>query len=130
MKVGRPTSYGILALGYIARHKDKPLIPSHDIAKQYKIPMEYLFKILEELAESGILHSKRGPGGGYRFAKPLKNISMLDVIEAVEGPMKCNLKVSALARGEKFGSKAEAACKKAVEQTKVAFKKIKMADIL
>jgi Rrf2 family protein len=130
MKLSRSISYGIAALGYIARHKDEPLILSQDISKQYKIPLEYLFKILQQFVKAGILHSKRGPGGGYRLAKSLKKVSMLEVIEAVEGPMKSNLKISALAPKEKFGSKAEAIFDKAIEQAKIVFKKTKIGDIL
>jgi Rrf2 family protein len=130
MKLSKSISYGIVALEYIAKHQDGSLILSDDISKRYGIPLEYLFKILQQFVKAGILHSKRGPGGGYSLAKPLKKVSMLDVIEAVEGPMKRNLKIAVLAPKEKFGPKAEAAIDKAYGQAKVVFDKTKMSDVL
>jgi DNA-binding IscR family transcriptional regulator len=60
MKLSKSISYGIVALEYIAKHQDGSLILSDDISKRYGIPLEYLFKILQQFVMAGILHSKRG----------------------------------------------------------------------
>ena len=130
MKVSRSTGYGILALGYIAKHSNEPIILSQNIAEQYNIPLEYLLKILQQLVRARILRSKRGPRGGFSLARPMKKVSMLEVIEAIEGPLVSNLDIAELAPKEKFGAKAEAVYVKAFEQAKAIFDKTKMSDIM
>ena len=130
MKVSRSTGYGIIAMGYIAKHQNKPIILSQDIAEEYNIPLEYLLKILQQMVRADILRSKRGPRGGFSLAKSLKKVSLLDVIEAVEGPMAAKLDLDEVAPRDKFGAKAEAIYAKAVAQAKAIFAKAKIADLL
>jgi Rrf2 family protein len=130
MKVSRSAGYGILALGYIAKHGNEPIILSQDISEHYNIPIEYLLKILQQLVRANILRSKRGPRGGYSLARPLKKISMLEIIEAVEGPLVSSLDIVGVAPKEKFAAKAESIYVKGLEQAKAVFSKTKISDIL
>ena len=130
MKTSRSTGYALLAVGYIARHKDKKIILSQSIAKKYDIPLEYLLKILQQLVRADVLRSKRGPRGGFSLAKPPKRITMLQIIEAVDGPMVGRLNLAEHAGGEKFGVKAEQAYGKAIAQAKAAFDKAKLTDLM
>jgi Rrf2 family protein len=130
MKISRSTGYAILALGYMAKHQDKPIILSQNISKAYNIPLEYLLKIMQQMVRVNILKSKRGPRGGFSLARPLKKVSMLEVIEAVEGPMISQLDLEDIAPKEKFGVRAEQVYAKALAQAKAVFEKNKLADIL
>ena len=130
MKLGRTTGYGLLAVAYIAQNKDQGLIQSQDVAKKYNIPLEYLFKILQQLVRARILQSKRGPRGGFSMARPATKITMLDVVEAVEGPMINYLNLAEQARGVKFAAKAEQVYEKAIAQARGIFEKTKLADML
>ena len=65
MKISRSTAYALLAVGYIAQHHDQKIILSQTISKEYNIPLEYLLKILQQLVKANVLHSKRGPRGGF-----------------------------------------------------------------
>lgn len=130
MKVSRSTSYAVLALGYFSKHTNEGLILSNDISDKYHIPLEYLLKILQQMVRAKILRSKRGPRGGFSLARPLKKISMLDVIEAVDGPIESNLEIAALAPREKFGIRAEAVFGKALVQAKKVLAQSKMGNIL
>lgn len=65
--------------------------PLHDIAARNSIPREFLAKILKGLGDAGLVSALRGPGGGVSLARPPSDISFLDVIEAVEGPVVLNL---------------------------------------
>ncbi len=58
-----------------------------DIAKKAKVPGAYLAKVLQALRRDGLIHARRGVGGGVSLAKPAAKITLLDVIEAVE-PLK------------------------------------------
>ena len=130
MKISRSTGYALLAVGYIAKHKEQPIVLSQSISKEYDIPLEYLLKILQQLVRANVLHSKRGPRGGFNLAKPAKKISMLEVIEAVEGPMTNQLNLVDLANKEKFGVRAEKTYEKAIAQAKSVFEKAKLSYLI
>lgn len=130
MRISRSTGYALLALGYIARHLDQKIILSQNIAKEYDIPLEYLLKILQQLVRANVLRSKRGPRGGFSLAKPAKKITMLEVVEAVEGPMIGQLNLAEHAPRESFSKKAEQAYKKAIAAARLVFEKTKLADLL
>ncbi len=130
MKVNTSTAYGLLAVGYIARNQDKGLIVSQTIAKHYNIHLEYLLKIMQQLVRANVLRSKRGPRGGYSLARPPKKITMLEVLEAVEGPLSTDLLLSEHAPREKFASKAEKTSQKAFTQARNVLKAVKLSDLI
>ena len=130
MKISRSTGYALLAVGYVAKHKDQKIILSQTIAKEYNIPLEYLLKILQQLVRANVLHSKRGPRGGFSLAKPPKKITMLQVIEAVEGPMINQLNLTEQTGGVKFSVKAEQVYEKAIAQAKAVFEKTKFSTLV
>jgi len=130
MKISRSTGYAILAVGYIAKNQKQPIILSQSVSKEYNIPLEYLLKIMQQMVRANILKSKRGPRGGFSLARPIRKISMLEIIEAVEGPMMSQLDLAELAPKEKFGVKAEQVYAKALAAAKTIFDKTKLADIM
>jgi Rrf2 family protein len=130
MRVSRSTGYALLAAGYIARHSEHKIILSQSIAKEYGIPLEYLLKLLQQLVRANVLRSKRGPRGGFSLAKTPKKISLLEIIEAVDGPMAGQLNLAEHAPKDTFCNKAEQVYAKAIEQAKAIFEKAKLADLL
>jgi len=130
MKISRSTGYALLAAGYIAQNQKQGVILSQEISKKYNIPLEYLLKILQQLVKTNLLRSKRGPHGGFSLAKPLKKITLLQIIEAVDGPMVSQLNLAEHARGEKFAARVEQTYSKAIAQARAVFEKAKLADLL
>lgn len=130
MKISRSTGYALLAVGYLAQHQKQRIILSQDISKKYSIPLEYLLKILQQLVKANILRSKRGPRGGFSLARPIKKITLLQVIEAVDGPMVSQLDLAEHARGERFAAKVEQTYSKALAQARGVFDKAKISDLL
>jgi len=130
MKLNRSTGYGLLAVAYIAQNKDKGIILSQEVSKKYNIPLEYLLKIMEHLVRARILQSKRGPRGGFSMARPASKITMLDVVEAIEGPYDVSLGFEECANRGKFGTKVERVYAKAVAQSKATLKKVKLSDLI
>ncbi|MEM7411886.1 MAG: Rrf2 family transcriptional regulator [Myxococcota bacterium] len=57
------------------------------ISERQGVPTRYLEQIFVRLRRAGLVHSKRGPGGGYTLARPAGTISLREVVEAVEGPL-------------------------------------------
>jgi Rrf2 family protein len=130
MKISRSTGYALLAAGYIAQHQDEKIILSQDISKKYDIPLEYLLKILQQLVRANVLRSKRGPRGGFSLAKSAKKITMLQIIEAVDGPMTGQLNLAEQMRGARFGARADRVYEKAIVQAKAVFAKTKLSDLV
>jgi len=130
MRITRSTGYALLAAGYIAKRQRQKTVLSQDISKEYDIPLEYLLKILQQLVRANVLRSKRGPRGGFSLAKPPRKITMLQIIEAADGPMAGQLNLAEHAGKERFGVKAEQAYGKAIAQAKAVFEKTKLADLI
>jgi len=130
MKISRSTGYALLAAAYIGQHQKQGIILSQDISKKYKIPLEYLLKILQQLVKANLLRSKRGPRGGFSLGKPLNKITMLQIIEAVDGPMVSQLHLAEHAKGEKYTSRIEKTYDKAIAQARTVFDKTKLSDLL
>jgi Rrf2 family protein len=120
----------LLAAGYIAKHQKKGIILSTEISKKYNIPLEYLLKIMQQLVKAGLLRSKRGPRGGFSLGKPANKITMLQVIEAVDGPFVSQLHLDEHAKGERFANRVEQTYTKALAQGKAVFNRTKLTDLL
>jgi Rrf2 family protein len=130
MRISRSTGYALLAVAYIAQHQEQNIILSQSISKKYNIPLEYLLKILQQLVRANVLNSKRGPRGGFSLAKPAKKITMLEIIEAVDGPMTSQLNLAQQTGGEKFGLRADQIYQKAIAQARSVFEKAKLSTLL
>ena len=130
MRISRSTSYAILALGYITENKDKKIILSQDIARKYDIPLEYLLKLLQQLVKANILHSKRGPHGGFSLAKSPQSITILQIIEAIDGPFVSHSNLFDQAAGEKIGVEVDKIYGKAIDQAKAVFQKAKLSALI
>ena len=76
----------VKAMVSVAAAKGKYQCSINKIAEREKLSREYLAKILKRLVQKGLLVSSLGLHGGYKLAKPADQISILDVIEAIDGP--------------------------------------------
>ena len=130
MRVSRSTGYALLAVGFIAKNQTKKTVLSQDISKKYDIPLEYLLKILQLLVRANVLRSKRGPRGGFSLSRPTNKINMLEIIEAVEGPMISQLDLAEQTGNEKFSLKAEQIYEKAIAQARTTFEKAKLSSLI
>jgi len=91
MQLSRKADYALRAVRHLSSLPKGKLGSINSIAAAETIPREFLAKILKDLTRSGILVSFQGVTGGYRLAQTPKDISFLDVIEAIEGPVHINL---------------------------------------
>jgi Rrf2 family protein len=90
-QISRKIEYGTRAMLYLASLPDGMTTSFREIARQMDIPGEFLAKILKTLVKAKLVRSTRGARGGYSLALPASQISFLDVIEAVEGPVSVNV---------------------------------------
>ncbi len=86
MKLSNKGRYGVQALFDIAFHNEGRPTQIREIAEREVIPARFLEQIFQDLKKAGLLGSKRGPRGGYHLARPASEISLGDVIRALEGP--------------------------------------------
>lgn len=82
----RKTDYALIALTHLAQAKDQCL-SAREIANRYSLPLPLLMNLLKHLAQRGLTKSVRGPRGGYALGLPPGEITLHDVITAVEGPL-------------------------------------------
>ena len=130
MRISRSTGYALLAMGYIAKNQKSGIILSQTISKEYNIPLEYLLKILQQMVRANILRSKRGPRGGFSLAQKPNKITMLQIVEAVDGPLYSQLDIDEHAPGLAFGIKAEKAYEKAINAARAVYQKTKLSELL
>jgi Rrf2 family protein len=91
LQISRKIDYGLRAMIYLASIPAERVAPFREVAKSMDTPEDFLAKILKTLTDKGLVQSTRGTHGGYQLAKPAREISFLDVIEAVEGPVTVNV---------------------------------------
>ena len=96
MQITRQADYAARAVLQLARGGNHKLVSTSQVAKEQHIPPAFLPKIISQLSIAGILQTSRGARGGIRLAREPNKITLLDVIEAIDGPIQLNICV----RGE------------------------------
>ncbi len=88
--ITRKTDYAIRCVLHLAKRYGETVMVN-EIAAERDIPKSFLAKILQTLAKAGLVESLRGVQGGFRLARKPSDISLLDVVEAMEGPVAMNI---------------------------------------
>lgn len=87
LRFTKRADYGLMAIHYIAFHQEDGALSSKRISETFNIPHELLAKILQRLAKKGLIESHNGPRGGYVLTKAPQDITVGQVIRALEGPI-------------------------------------------
>jgi Rrf2 family protein len=86
VRISAKADYAVRAALELAAAEDPP-VKGERIAEAQSIPLKFLENILSDLRQSGLVVSQRGPVGGYRLERPSEEISVADIIRAVDGPL-------------------------------------------
>ena len=89
MQITRQADYAVRAVLYLAR-KSEQRIATSVIAEEQHIPPSFLAKIISQLSIAGLLHTSRGARGGVTLARESKDVTLLEVVEAIDGPIQLN----------------------------------------
>jgi len=89
MQITRQADYAVRAVLYLAKNGEQRAATSQ-VAQEQRIPPSFLAKIISQLSIAGLLHTSRGARGGVTLAREPEDISLLEVIEAIDGPIQLN----------------------------------------
>ena len=87
LRLSKKTDYALMALKDLAASEPQMSSSAREIAARYDIPVELMAKVLQRLSRRGLLVSHQGTRGGYRLSRPATQISVADVIQAIDGPI-------------------------------------------
>src|SRR5438874_12183770 len=79
--------YAVLALAELARSRGSEPVPIGELARRREIPVQFLEQLFAVLRRAGILRSQRGVKGGYCFAREPSEVSVLEIVELLDGPL-------------------------------------------
>ena len=114
---------------FMASQKQNQPIASHLIAQARGIPERFLLKVLKPLVSCRVLYSIKGPNGGYRLARSASDITLLDVVEAVDGPIRGLAPLSQNATENNLDRKLEKICVQTADLLREHQEKIHISDL-
>ena len=87
LRLSKKADYALMAMKHLAVHGDRGSSSAREIAEQYDIPIELMAKVLQRLVQRGLLASHQGTRGGYQLSRQPRQITVADVIQAIDGPV-------------------------------------------
>lgn len=90
MQITKQADYAIRAVLYLAKLGPNERAATSQVAAEQHIPPSFLAKIISQLSIAGLLHTSRGARGGVMLARPPEEITLLEVVEAIDGPIALN----------------------------------------
>jgi Rrf2 family protein len=90
MQITRQADYALRAMVYLAQLEPAQRAATSQIAEQQHIPPSFLAKIISQLSIAGLIHTSRGARGGVTLAREPRAINLLEVVEAIDGPILLN----------------------------------------
>jgi Rrf2 family protein len=130
MKLTRASNYALQALAYLVDQPPDRSVASHVAAGARGIPERFLLKVLQPLVSAGVLRSIKGPNGGYRLARPPKQITLLEVVEAVDGPIHGDAPAVGKDGAAALDRKLQGVCDAAATIVRERLAKVTLADMV
>ncbi|MDX6691249.1 MAG: Rrf2 family transcriptional regulator, cysteine metabolism repressor [Solirubrobacteraceae bacterium] len=114
ISISTKSPYALKALAELGRSGEGP-VPIGELARRRDIPVQFLEQLFASLRRAGVLKSQRGVKGGYTFARPLSEITVLEIVELLDGP---------------FGRDAEGVIGEAAAAARTVLERCTIADIV
>jgi Rrf2 family transcriptional regulator, cysteine metabolism repressor len=87
LSITTKSPYALRALAELARAGDDGPVPIGELARRREVPVQFLEQLFAVLRRAGILRSQRGVKGGYSFARPPGEVTVLEIVELLDGPL-------------------------------------------
>lgn len=131
MEMTRAADYGLRAMVYLSHRGSGRSVFIGEIAEAMGIPAQFLHKVMPRLVKVGFLHSRRGARGGYKLARQLEDIKVLDIIEAIDGPIIINRCLIGSSDCDRMGMcSIQEICKQAQQAVTQKFGEFTLADVV
>ena len=129
MELTTASRYAVQALAHLARLPPGAWGRARDIAGARGLPDTFLAKVLTQLAKAGLARSVKGPGGGYSLARAPKEITLLEIIEAVDGPIRGESAGVSAGGATALDRRLQAACDGAAEMLREWLAEVTLAAL-
>jgi len=86
LRLSKKADYALIAMKHLAQAGAASSSSAREIAEQYNIPIELMAKVLQRLVRTGLLVSTQGTRGGYALVRPSAEVTVADIIQAIDGP--------------------------------------------
>lgn len=130
MKLSRTVSYAVRAALQLAQTESSAPVPCSKLASEGEMPERFLLQILRVLVTHGILKSTRGVEGGYSLSRPPEDISLLEVIEAIDGPLETAGEPSPADSAHDVQQRLQTALRQVTDTSRRQLEAIKLSQLL
>lgn len=131
MRLGKASAFGVFATVHIAEHAEECPVPAKDISAACGIPLAHLNKILQQLVRSRILRSERGPSGGFSLRSPPSKITLLEIVEAIDGPIVGDLEGQQMVIAKQVAKqKVQGTCNEVARHARSLLQKHTISDLV
>jgi Rrf2 family protein len=128
MRLSNASTHAVHALTHLAAAGADCRVASHVIARACGLPEDYLLKVLRPLVSAQLLRSLKGPRGGYRLARPAARITLLEVVEAIGGPLRGEAPVVSQAR-EGLDARLRQVCEEVAGLVRRRLGRVRLSDL-
>jgi Rrf2 family protein len=129
MELSCACAYALRSLVLLARRDRAGLVPSGQIAEAERLPERFLVKVLRPLVSAQVLLSLRGPTGGYRLARLARDVSLPDVVEAVDGPVRGEAPRVGGKESARLDARLQDVCDQAAEAVRRRLRRVTIAGL-
>jgi len=129
MKLSQSVTYAVHAALRLAEKPEAGPVPCGQLAEEGRMPERFLLQILRDMSKQGILHSTRGGGGGFMLERDPAEISLLQVIEAVDGPVSAGLPIN-VTLPEQSRSRLQETLRRITDTTRDQLGAVKLTDLM
>ena len=128
MKLSLGSKYALRALLMLARQREATHVASDRLADQLGIPRRYLHRLASRLAGAGVVLSAPGVSGGFRLRRPAPEISMLEVVDAIYGPVQRAVRVGR-EDDSRLDKRLEGICNRVAQEARRILQQTSLADL-
>jgi Rrf2 family protein len=129
MKLTSASVHAVRALAYLARHPGGRPVSAETIAAAEGLSHGFLLKALKPLAAAGVVRSDRGPSGGYRLARPARSLTLLDVVEVVDGPLRGEAPAVGGGKHARLDARLQRVCEALAETVRGRLRRVSLAEL-